>query len=130
MARMIVLDASVLIAYLDADDARHGAADGLFAREIDELGVNTLTLAEVLVAPARRGLVDVVLDILGDLEVVELPIPRGAAVRLASLRAQTGLRMPECCVLLAAGDAEARIATFDRQLARVASDRGIDVLLG
>ena len=52
---MIVLDASVFIAYLDRDDDHHAAAETLLARAIDDdLGVNPLTLAEVLVGP-RSG---------------------------------------------------------------------------
>ena len=50
---MIVLDASVLIAYLDGSDDHHEAAERLLAAAIDDdLGVNPLTLAEVLVVPA------------------------------------------------------------------------------
>ena len=45
---MIVLDASVLIAYLDAEDAQHHRAESLLAREIDDqFAANPLTLAEV-----------------------------------------------------------------------------------
>ncbi len=47
---MIVLDANVLIAYLDAEHVHHERAEQLLAREVDEdFGVNLLTLAEVLV---------------------------------------------------------------------------------
>ncbi len=43
---MIVLDASVLIAYLDRDDNRHTRASTLLAREIDDdFAANSLTLA-------------------------------------------------------------------------------------
>ena len=50
MASVIVLDASVLIAYLDAEDAQHQKAETLLAREIDdEFAANPLTLAEVAV---------------------------------------------------------------------------------
>ena len=56
---MIVLDASVLIAYLDAEDAQHQQAESLLEREIDdEFAVNPLTLAEVLVGPSRTGRLD------------------------------------------------------------------------
>jgi hypothetical protein len=34
-------------------------------------------------------------------------------VKLAHLRASTNLTMPECCVILAAEDAHARVASFD-----------------
>jgi predicted nucleic acid-binding protein len=56
---VIVLDASVLIAYLDAEDAEHRRAESLLAREIDDqFAANPLTLAEVLVGPARSRRLD------------------------------------------------------------------------
>ncbi len=126
---MIVLDASVLIAYLDADDDRHVVAESLLAREIDDdLGMNPLTLAEVLVAPVREGRLRQAQEALRDLEVNELPFPSDTAVRLAELRATTGLRMPDCCVVLAAEDAGATVASFDRQLIQAAKARNMAVL--
>lgn len=51
---MIVLDASVLIGYLDGDDEHHEQAAALLAEAVDDdLGINCQTLAEVLVAPIR-----------------------------------------------------------------------------
>lgn len=129
MAAVIVLDASVLIAYLDADDDRHVVAESLLAREIDDdLGMNPLTLAEVLVAPVREGRLRQAQEALRDLEVNELPFPSDTAVRLAELRATTGLRMPDCCVVLAAEDAGATVASFDRQLIQAAKARNMAVL--
>ncbi len=128
---MIVLDASVLIAYLDRDDDHHDRAEALLVREVDDdFAVNSVTLAEVLVAPAREARVDAVLAALDDLDIHELPLPPGSAVRLAALRAGTRLRMPDCCVLLAAEDAGARLGSFDDGLCRVAAARGIDVVNG
>ena len=126
---MIVLDASVLIAYLDADDAQHEPAEALLAREIDdEFAVNPLTLAEVLVGPARTGRLDAASSALRDLRIAERPFPADTAVRLARLRVDTGLRMPDCCVLLAAQDAVARVAAFDERLIRAAGKLGIPAL--
>lgn len=129
MAGVIVLDANVLIAYLDAEDSKHAAAETLLAREIDDdLAANPVTLAEVLVVPARDDHLDTVLAVLRDLEVAELPFPADAAVQLARLRAATRLRMPDCCVLLTAKDAGARVASFDARLAQAAEDRDLTVL--
>lgn len=126
---MIVLDASVLIAYLDGCDDHHEAAESLLADAIDDdLGVNPLTLAEVLVVPARTGRMDVVLSVLRDLDIASLPFPHDTAVRLAELRASTCLRMPDCCVLLAAQDTGASIASFDARIAQAAESRGLAVL--
>jgi len=129
VAGVIVLDAGVLIAYLDGEDSHHGAAETLLTRAIDDdLAANPLTLAEVLVVPAREGRMDLVLAALRDLEVEALPFPADTAVRLAQLRASSGLRMPDCCVLLAAEDAGARVASFDGRLAQAAQDRDLLVL--
>ena len=126
---MIVLDASVLIAYLDRDDVHHGRAESLLAREIDEDFIaNSLTLAEVLVAPAREKRLRAVQDALRDLEVAELPFPPDAAVLLAQLRAGTRCKMPDCCVLLAAQQVNARIASFDAGLLQAATAGGIAVV--
>ncbi len=92
---MIVLDASVFVAYLDADDNHQAAAETLLADALDdELGSNPLTLAEVLVAPVRDGRLKPRRAALRDLELAELPFPHDTAVRLAQLRVSTGLRMP------------------------------------
>ena len=59
------------------------------------------------------------------LEIQEIPIERGAAAALARLRAETGLRMPDCCVLHAALTAGAQaLATRDSRLARAAATKG------
>ena len=126
---MIVFDASVLIAYLDSDDEFHGDADTLLADSVDEdFGANSLTLAEVLVMPARAGRLEAVQTALHELEMDELPFPVDTAVRLAHLRVSTGLRTPDCCVLLAAEDHHATVASFDDRLTQAAKLRGLDVL--
>ena len=96
-----MLDASVLIGYLDGADSHHEAAQALLTRVVDDdLGANPLTLAEVLVVPARTGRLDTLLSVLRDIDVQALPFPTDTAVQLAELRADTGLKMPDCCVLL------------------------------
>jgi predicted nucleic acid-binding protein len=125
VARVIVFDASVLIAYLDSDDEFHGDADTLLSESVDEdFGANSLTLAEILVVPARA-----VQTALHELEIDELPFPLDTAVRLAHLRVSTGLKMPDCCVLLAAEDHHATVASFDERLTQAAKLRGLDVLV-
>jgi predicted nucleic acid-binding protein len=129
MGHVMVLDASVLIAYLDSDDRHHAAAETLLAREIDDdVAVNPLTLAEVLIGPTRQGRLDAALSVLAALEIQTLEVPAEAAVRLARLRATTGLKMPGCCVLLSADEETARVASFDKSLADEAENRGLIVL--
>lgn len=128
---MIVLDASVLIAFLDAADAHHERAVALLSREIDDdFAVNLLTLAEILVVPTRAGRCGTVLRALDDLGVETLQFPADAAVTLAELRAQMLLKMPDCCVLLSALDRRARLASFDDRVVKAARARDVEVVAG
>lgn len=97
---MIVLDASVLIGFLDDHDNHHAAAKQLLTGSVAALGA---------------------------LEVAELAFPADTAVRLAQLRVTTGLKLPDCCVILAAEDAGARVASFDDRLAQVGERRNLTV---
>ena len=126
---MIVLDASVLIAHLDAHDPHHDSAVALLrANPVEDLTSSVLTIAEVLVGPARAGVVDRALAALQQLGLIGVEITESSAARLALLRAETGMRMPDCCVLLAAEDNGGALATFDLRLGRIARDRGIPVI--
>lgn len=128
---MIVLDASVLIAHLDTSDALHDRAFALLAALADEpFAASPITLAEVLVGPARAGRLDRAAAALRALEVAPVPLDGEAPARLAMLRAGTGLKLPECCVLLAAERAAAGMATFDLRLAAAAGERGLVVRAG
>lgn len=129
MANVIVLDANVIIAYLDGKNVHHRRAEELLVREIeDDFGANSLTLAEVFVVPARGNRLDVTRSILDGLEVQELPFGDDAAAHLAQLRVGTGLKMPDCCVLLAAETTDGRLATFDERLINAAFARHLDVI--
>lgn len=126
---MIVLDASVLIAYLDGADAHHERAEMLLTREIDDdFAASTLTLAEVLVMPARQRRLGAAREALQELDVSEVALTAGSAVKLAQLRAATNLKMPDCCVLLAAEDVDGRIASFDDRLSAAAARRSLVVV--
>lgn len=123
---MIVLDASVLIAHLDGSDRHHAEARRLLVEyDSEPFGAPAITLAETLVAPARAHRLadaEAALDRLG---VVELPLGDEAPTRLASLRAETGLKMPDCCVLLAAERCAGIVASFDSALLRAAGALGL-----
>jgi predicted nucleic acid-binding protein len=125
---VIVVDASVLIAHLDERDALHARAAAALERAASEpLGCSSLTLAEVLVGPARHGRLDAAAAAVADLEVGEIPLGRDAAARLATMRADLGLKLPDCCVLLAAQDVSAAaVMTFDDALARAAERSGFE----
>jgi predicted nucleic acid-binding protein len=125
---VIVLDASVLIAHLDARDAHHGAATSLLSDFAGEsLVASSLTIAEVLVGPARAGHLDHAIAVLDQLHIGTQHLPEDAPVRLALLRAETNLKLPDCCVLLAAEQTDGSVTTFDRRLATAAAERGLAV---
>lgn len=114
---MIVLDASVLIAHLDQRDAHHERAKRLLADTgAEPLGASTITLAETFVAPARARRLADASAALERLAVAELPLGDEASSRLAQLRADTGCKLPDCCVLLAAQAHGGAIASFDAVL--------------
>ncbi len=123
---MIVLDANVLIAHLDRSDALHPSAmRRLSDLAVQPFGASSITLAEVLVAPIRAGDVGAAQAALRELAVSELPLPANVAERLAALRVETALKLPDCCVLLAAEAAGGAVLTFDERLAREAAQRGL-----
>lgn len=126
---MIVLDASVLIAHLDASDAHHEAARALLEKTGGEaLAASAITLGETFVSPARAGRLEEVESAVRQLGVEEIAIDNRTAGRLATLRAGTGLKLPDCCVLLAALDREALVASFDASLLAAADELGLETL--
>jgi predicted nucleic acid-binding protein len=106
---LIVIDAGVVIAVLDADDAHHSAAsDALSAARDrgDRLVLPVSDYAECLVSPSRRGphavaMVDGFLDALAAR--VE-PATRPIGAEAAGLRAHHGsaLRLPDALVVATA----------------------------
>jgi predicted nucleic acid-binding protein len=125
---VIVLDASVLIAHLQSTDSHHARATELFTAAADEiLGVSPMTLAEVLVGPTRTGTLPAAQNAISALDIISVPLADDAPGRLAALRVSTRLRLPDCCVLLAAQSARGALATFDDRLAAAAALLGLTV---
>jgi predicted nucleic acid-binding protein len=126
---VIVLDASVLIAHLDERDTHHQRAERLLIDSGGKsLGASTISLAETLVAPARAGRLADATGALDRLGVRELALGDGAAARLAQLRTETGRKLPDCCVLLAAKERRGAVASFDSALVGAASELGLSTL--
>lgn len=123
---MIILDASVLIAHLDDGDKHHEKARAILETSGGEnLGASAITLAETFVSPARAGHLEAAESAVRQLGVEEIVIGTDAAGRLATLRAGTRLKMPDCCVLLAALDRQAVLASFDLPLLAAARELGL-----
>ena len=110
---LVVLDASVVIAFLDPDDALHGSAvRALTDHQHDELLIPASVHAEILVGPYRTGpdAVSEVEKFLEDFgvrtEAITEAIARTAARRRSESRS---LRLPDALVLAAADVVEADI---------------------
>lgn len=125
---MIVLDASVLIGHLDARDPHHERATELLeASDAEPLGASAITLAETLVAPARAKRLEEAKAALARLGVEELGLGDDAPTRLAELRATTGRKLPDCCVLATARQHGGSVASFDGDLRKAARKLGLAV---
>jgi predicted nucleic acid-binding protein len=118
VARLIVLDASVAIAALAADDAHHDAAvTALAGASHDELVLAATTRAEILVGPARVGgnALAAARDFVDGCETV--PVSGAIADDAAVLKARhRGLSLPDAITLVVAEIIEAdAIWTFDQR---------------
>lgn len=125
-AATAVLDAGVVVALLDADDAHHEwSVRVLRALGPGRLKIPVLTLAEAIVHPAMAGRGESALTAVRRLEVDVIALTGADVLSLAQLRAASKLRMPEAVVLHAATHASTAIATTDRRLAGVAVAAGL-----
>lgn len=115
---MIVLDASVLIAHFEPADANHErATELLLAHQAEEFAASVISLAEIYVGAARANRMADVENAIARLRVVAVELSAAAARRLAEIRATTNLKLPDCCVIYAAEQQRATVATFDVMLA-------------
>lgn len=125
---MIVLDANVLIAFLDEDDAHHEEAISLFEhRFLDGFAASALTVAEALVHPTRAGLHDAAVASLRAVGVSVMPLEASDVAALARVRSEYRVRMPDAVALHTAISARGELATFDSSLASVAARAGVTV---
>jgi toxin FitB len=125
---VIVLDASVLIAHLDGRDPHHERAGEVLAESgAEPLGASAITLAETLVAPGRARRLEEAQAALERLGVGELSLDESAPGRLAQLRAETGLKLPDCCVLATAQSHAGSVASFDAGLVAAARKLRLEV---
>lgn len=120
---MTVLDASVVIAFLDADDAHHSAAvEAIGKVRGGELVLPASAYAEALVDPWRVGpeAVGVVKQFLAEIGVRVEPLTADVAERAARLRSShRSLRLPDALVLATADALDAVALTADRSWPRV-----------
>jgi len=125
---VIAMDASVLIAHLNPADPHHrSATEVLLSGEPGRMLVHTITLAEVLIGGVRIGQGASMRDDLRAAGITVAPSDEDESLRLAELRAGSGLKLPDCCVLDVALRHRASLATFDTHLAAEAAKRGVSV---
>jgi predicted nucleic acid-binding protein len=128
LAQLVVLDASALIALVSSKDPHHNWALEMFRDTASfELQMSALTQAEVLVHPARAGKLEKFLKLIRELGLEITPIEEADASKLASIRSNTNLKMPDVVVLHQAMKVTGSIATTDQQLAKVAKSTGVGV---
>jgi predicted nucleic acid-binding protein len=125
---MITLDASVVIAHLQPRDAHHQAATALLRDHADEpMLIHSLNLAEMLIAGVRAGRGQELLDDVHAIGIRVADQREGEPLRLAALRVETGLKLPDCCALDTALSCGSTLATFDERLAHAARTRHLTV---
>jgi predicted nucleic acid-binding protein len=127
----LVLDANILIAFLDADDFHHTwTTNFLVERVASTFAASAINVAEALVYPALNGVLERAKSALATLELLVTDVAASDADALARLRASTRLRMPDACALLAAQEQSAALVTFDQRLASAARTLGLVVFDG
>ena len=131
---MIVLDASLLIAHLWPSDRHHAEASDFLRRVAgDRMLTHPLTMAEVLIGGVRIGRGAEMRQDLADIGVELAERDADEPLRLAEIRVSSRLKLPDCGVFdvamvnLAKAPATETVtlATFDRELAGAAIDRGV-----
>jgi len=123
---VIVLDAHVVIGFLDANDPHHDASLDLLERHfVEGFGCSVLTVAEALVYPTRVDRQDAALASLTRIGVQMIPLEASDAIAVAEVRSTYRLRMPDAVALLTAMQFGSEIATFDAGLAAAAERAGV-----
>lgn len=123
----LILDASVLVALLDSEDAHHSRAVAAVERA-DRNGRELMTPAsaysEALVAFARADRVQDARDAIAGMGISVTEMTAAIAERAAELRARLDrLRLPDAIVLASARQIGGELMTYDNQLAKHADSR-------
>lgn len=121
---LVVLDASIIIGFLDPDDRLHDACvAALTDHQRDELVIPASVYAEILVSPYRTGeeAVSEVETFLSDFGIRIEPVSASVGQIGARLRSERkGLRLPDAFVLASADKIGADVVlTGDKSWARL-----------
>jgi predicted nucleic acid-binding protein len=119
----VVVDADVLIAFVNPDDAQHALADERLTPWIalpHRVLVPASVYSEILVAPVRRGTGEDIDLFLVDLRADVVDVSREIAWRAAHLRAQNpSLRLPDAFTAATALQRRADLLTLDLKLQKI-----------
>lgn len=118
MGRVALLDTSVVVALLDADDPHHAAARTAFEADAgDSLAISVITYSELMVGALRAGgdYPGVVEGFIDDATDAVEPVTRAIAGAAAGFRAaHRGLKLPDALIIATAEAIDAaRILTAD-----------------
>jgi predicted nucleic acid-binding protein len=128
LARVVVLDASALIALVSSQDIHHEWALEMFKDTASfDLQMSALTQAEVMVHPAKAGKLQEFQKMISTIGLEITPVESEDSWKLASLRAKSSLKMPDAVVLYQAIQVKGTIATTDLKLAQAAQKLGVGV---
>jgi predicted nucleic acid-binding protein len=126
----VALDADVVIAFLDADDAQHEAGVRALGGHLaagDEFFMCATTYAEVIVRPLQRGADAVVDEFLAAIAVRIVDVDRALARMAAELRARhSPLRLPDALALATSKRMDADLLTLDLDLQRITDSESLD----
>lgn len=119
---LTVVDAGVIIGFLDANDAHHAAAhtalDDARSRR-DLIVIPASAFAEIMVGPSRKGTAAVaaVRDLINRVPIAVEPIDAEVAIAAAAIRARhSALKLPDALVIATAGHLDADyLITTDRE---------------
>ena len=126
---MIVLDASALIALLDDHDVHHDWALQMFLDTVaEDLSISVVNFAEVLIHPVKAGRSEEFLENIHGLGLTVHGVDSEDALSLATMRATSGLRMPDVIAVNLALRLDATLATTDISLRKVAEEASVKVL--
>ncbi len=126
---MIVLDAGALIALLNDRDAHHEWALQMFIDTVaEDLAISALNLAEALVHPTKAGRYQEFMESIQGLGLEVQGLDQADVSSLATLRAESGLRMRDSIALHLALRSDSALATTDRALGKAALGASLRVL--
>jgi predicted nucleic acid-binding protein len=126
---VIVLDASAVIAIFYGSDPHHEKAAMLLVDNAQGgFVVHPVTLAECLVGAARVGRINQIHRQIRNMGIEVFSPDADEPLLIAEVRANTGLKLPDCYVLAAALALSAPLISFDKRLCETARAQSVAVV--